>query len=92
MGCFRTASDVYVVIHERYSLGDADRGKGSSVITGTQTATRTIDVYRTRLADRSQIEPRSHSVVWGTDAPGPLSGEQLRGYDQRGYHTAESVL
>ncbi|WP_277455616.1 ectoine hydroxylase [Janibacter sp. DB-40] len=63
------------------------------MITGTQTAsTTTIDVYRTRLADRSQIEPRSHSVVWSQDASGPLSRDQLRGYDQRGYHTAESVL
>lgn len=66
--------------------------KGSSVITGTQTATRPIDVYRTRLARHSQIEPRSHSVVWGRDPRGPLTPDELRRYDRRGYHTAGSVL
>ncbi len=62
------------------------------MITGTQTATRTVDVYRTRLTDRSQIEPRSHAVVWGQDATGPLTAEQLRGYDERGYLTTDGVL
>ena len=62
------------------------------MITGTQTATRTIDVYRTRLAARSQIEPRVHPVVWGADPSGPLTTEQVRAYDEHGYHTAEGVL
>ena len=62
------------------------------MITDTQTATRPIDVYRTRLTGRSQIEPRSHSVVWGHAPEGPLSEEQLHVYARRGYHTEESVL
>ncbi len=61
-------------------------------ITETQTATRPVDVYRTRLASRSQIEPRPHPVVWGEAAHGPLSQQQVRDYEARGYHTAEGVL
>jgi ectoine hydroxylase len=59
----------------------------------TQTATRSVDVYRTRLAEHSQIEPRPHPVVWGSmNNPGPLSSPELRRYDERGYHTTPSVL
>ncbi|WP_245634357.1 ectoine hydroxylase [Janibacter corallicola] len=61
-------------------------------IVETQTASRPVDVYRTRLATRSQIEPRPHPVVWGTNPSGPLTPEQVRTYDRRGYHTAEGVL
>ncbi|MFI8772165.1 ectoine hydroxylase [Gordonia sp. NPDC062954] len=59
----------------------------------TQTATKPVDVYRTRLAKRGQIEPRPHPTVWG-DAPGrgPLSADQLAAYDERGFHTATNVL
>ncbi|MBD1322582.1 ectoine hydroxylase [Gordonia hankookensis] len=60
----------------------------------TQTATRSVvDVYRTRLSEHSQIEPRPHPVVWsGMNTPGPMSGPELRRYDERGYHTASSVI
>ncbi|MFW0786303.1 phytanoyl-CoA dioxygenase family protein [Gordonia sp. CPCC 206044] len=59
----------------------------------TQTATGSVDVYRTRLAEHSQIEPRPHPVVWGSmNNSGPLSGPELRRYDERGYHTVSSVL
>ncbi|WP_277451505.1 ectoine hydroxylase [Janibacter sp. DB-40] len=51
-----------------------------------------MDVYRTRLEARSQIEPRVHPVVWGADPSGPLSTEQVLAYDEHGYHTAEGVL
>src|SRR5699024_4793621 len=62
------------------------------MIADTQTAARPVDVYRTRLADRSQVEPRPHPVVWGDDPSGPLTAEQVTEYDRRGYHTAEGVL
>ena len=62
------------------------------MVTDTQTATRPVDVYRTRLASRSQVEPRPHPVVWGTSPSGPLTDEQVATYDRRGYHTAEGVL
>ncbi len=59
----------------------------------TQTATRPVDVYRTRLSQHNQIEPRPHPVVWGSMSnPGPLSTPELRRYDERGYHTDRSVL
>lgn len=58
----------------------------------SDTASRSVDVYRTRLTTRSQIEPRPHPVVWGANRSRPLSDEQVRGYDERGYHTAEGVL
>ncbi|AZG47726.1 ectoine hydroxylase [Gordonia insulae] len=59
----------------------------------TQTATRSVDVYRTRLAEHSQVEPRPHPVVWGSmKNPGPLSPPELRRYDERGYHTATAIL
>lgn len=63
------------------------------MIADTQTATRPVDVYRTRLGTRSQIEPRPHPVVWGDpSAPGPLTAQELAAYDRRGYHTADGVL
>ena len=62
------------------------------MVTDTQTATRPVDVYRTRLASRSQVEPRPHPVVWGAQRSGPLTDEQVATYDHRGYHTAEGVL
>ncbi|MFZ2238134.1 MAG: ectoine hydroxylase [Gordonia amarae] len=56
-------------------------------------ATRPVDVYRTRLGERSQIEPRPHPVVWGkAPAPGPLTGPELAAYDARGYHAQQDVL
>ncbi|MAU82426.1 ectoine hydroxylase [Gordonia sp. Z-3] len=59
----------------------------------TQTATKPVDVYRTRLAKRGQIEPRPHPTVWGdTSGRGPLSADQLAAYDERGFHTATNVL
>lgn len=62
------------------------------MITDTQTTTRPVDVYRTRLASRSQVEPRPHPVVWGTNRSGPLTADQVDAYERRGYHTAEEVL
>ncbi len=62
------------------------------MVTDTQSATQSVDVYRTRLASRSQVEPRPHPVVWGNSPAGPLTGEQVAAYDRRGYHTAEGVL
>jgi ectoine hydroxylase len=54
---------------------------------------RGVDVYRTRLAHRSQIEPRPHNTVWGSMGnPGPLSAPELRHYADRGYHTENKVL
>lgn len=59
----------------------------------TQTATRPVDVYRSRLSEHSQIEPRPHPVVWAEmSAPGPLSGPELRRYEERGYHTTSSAI
>ncbi|MXP19761.1 ectoine hydroxylase [Gordonia sp. HNM0687] len=59
----------------------------------TQTATKPVDVYRTRLAKRGQIEPRPHPTVWGdTSVRGPLSADQLAAYAERGFHTATNVL
>lgn len=54
-------------------------------------ASRGVDVYRTRGTGNSDIEPRPHPTVWGEPA-GPLSDEQVRGYRDRGYHTADHVL
>lgn len=55
--------------------------------------TRPVDVYRTRLGERSQIEPRPHPVVWGEEtASGPLTGPELAAYEARGYHAQQNVL
>ena len=62
------------------------------MITETRTASRPVDVYRTRLADHGEIEPRPHPVVWEHDARGPLSVAEVDGYRDRGYHVAENVL
>ncbi|MBY4572558.1 ectoine hydroxylase [Gordonia paraffinivorans] len=52
-----------------------------------------VDVYRTRLPHRGQIEPRPHNTVWGSmKNPGPLSPPELRRYAERGYHTEPKVL
>ncbi|MGC4935445.1 phytanoyl-CoA dioxygenase family protein [Gordonia sp. DT30] len=61
-------------------------------ITDTRTANRPVDVYRTRLARRSQVEPRPHPALWNRDPGGPLGTDELRTYDRRGYHCAEAVL
>ena len=66
--------------------------EGSALITETRTASRPVDVYRTRLADHGEIEPRPHPVVWEHDARGPLSAAEVDGYRERGYHVAENVL
>lgn len=62
----------------------------------TESPTRGVDVYRTRLAHRSQIEPRPHNTVWGGsmggNPGGPLSAPELRHYADRGYHTENKVL
>ncbi|MDF0528300.1 ectoine hydroxylase [Tsukamurella sp. 8F] len=50
-----------------------------------------VDVYPTRLPRRGYVEPRPHPVVWG-DAAGPLGRDQVRDYDERGFHVAEGVL
>lgn len=62
------------------------------MVADTQAATRRIDVYRTRTATRSQVEPRPHPVVWGTNTSSPLTADQVAAYERRGYHTAEGVL
>lgn len=68
----------------------------------TQTTTRPssaqVDVYRTRTATRGHVEPRPHPVVWHSNypteeaSPAPLTNDELRGYEERGYHTTRDVL
>ena len=65
--------------------------KGVLMLTSSVTS-QPVDVYRTRLAARSQVEPRPPPVVWGERRPGPLTAEQVAGYEERGYHTDEQVL
>lgn len=59
----------------------------------TRTASTPIDVYRTRLPKRGNVEPRPHPTVWSrTPQPSPLTREELSSYEDRGFHTAAGVL
>ncbi len=67
--------------------------EAADVSPGAQSTSTPVDVYRTRLAQRSQIEPRPHNTVWGSMGnPGPLSAPELRHYADRGYHTETNIL
>ncbi|HLU68950.1 MAG TPA: ectoine hydroxylase [Kofleriaceae bacterium] len=44
-----------------------------------------VDPYRSRGSDRWELAERCDPVVWGTGAPGPLSGEQIAEYRDRGF-------
>src|SRR5690606_39111314 len=59
--------------------GRAARG-GRFAVTGAS-----VDPYRSRGSDRWELAERCDPVVWGTGAPGPLSGEQIAEYRDRGF-------
>ncbi|GAB3261182.1 2OG-Fe(II) oxygenase family protein [Arthrobacter pigmenti] len=50
------------------------------------------DVYPTRVEAQPQVLEREDPVVWGGADSGPLSAEQLVGYDTRGYLSIEGVV
>ncbi len=46
---------------------------------------RTVDLYPTRGVAKQEISPRRDPVVYGNAASGPLTGSQLRSYEESGY-------
>ncbi|HET6260404.1 ectoine hydroxylase [Pseudonocardia sp.] len=53
----------------------------------------TTDRYPTRIADRPALIQRGEPTVWGgTDAPGPLSRDELTAHDRDGFVTVPELL
>lgn len=55
------------------------------------TSTPVTDPYASRIGAEPEILPRRSPVVWG-DAPGPLSTEQVAGFDRDGYVVLPDLL
>ena len=61
-------------------------------MTATDHAMIEVDPYPTRTVDEPVSIPRRESVVYGTDADGPLDGDGLRAFDHRGFLVIDDLL
>ena len=52
----------------------------------------TTDLYPTRMASELSFVPRSDPVAYGRPGDGPLSAEDLAGFDINGFHTERRLL
>lgn len=58
----------------------------------TETVESRIDTYPTRVDPEPKVMDREDPVVWGSSDQGPLSAQELGGYEDKGYLSIEELV